>query len=53
MKAYQLLDLRLKEIAQPLIESRKAAKVEQRQAELTPKVAKGLEKIQGQVNTPK
>jgi hypothetical protein len=44
---------RLNEVLIPLREQQKKDKVEQRQAELTPKVAKGLEKIQGQVNTSK
>jgi hypothetical protein len=43
----------LADTAVPFLELKKGVKVEQRQAELTPKVAKGLEKIQGQVNTPK
>jgi hypothetical protein len=51
--ALEAAEARLNEVLIPLREQQKKAKVEQRQAELTPKVAKGLEKIQGQVNTSK
>jgi hypothetical protein len=51
--ALEAAEARLNEVLIPLREQQKKDKVEQRQAELTPKVAKGLEKIQGQVNTSK
>jgi hypothetical protein len=44
MKAYEVMDLRLKEIAQPLIESKKTAKVAAKDSEEDPLIEAALEK---------
>jgi hypothetical protein len=50
MKAWELMELRLKEIAKPILADQKAAT---NAAEMSDKVKKGLDALEGSGNTPK
>lgn len=51
--AAELMDLRLKEIAQPMQQAQKVARQQQQSAQLSEKVKKGLDALEGSGNTPK